>query len=91
MPVLNLSELNIVTSVLGAFTVIYGVMSVKIKQAWFLGEARKFSLSSLFRDLLKGGQTLTGYVTSACYGGRHHPRTDSSQFLERGEMGHRRI
>ncbi|KAJ4003726.1 hypothetical protein NW766_012178 [Fusarium irregulare] len=39
MPVLNLSELNIVLSVLGAFTVLYGIISVKIKQAWYLGEA----------------------------------------------------
>ncbi|PNP54403.1 hypothetical protein FNYG_15643 [Fusarium nygamai] len=39
MPVLNLSELNIVLSVLGAFTILYGIISVKIKQAWYLGEA----------------------------------------------------
>ncbi|EEU34893.1 uncharacterized protein NECHADRAFT_68891 [Fusarium vanettenii 77-13-4] len=39
MPVLNLSELNIVLGVLGAFTVLYGIVSVKIKQAWYLGEA----------------------------------------------------
>lgn len=25
---------------LGAFTVLYGIISVKIKQAWYLGEAR---------------------------------------------------
>lgn len=69
MPVLNLSELNIVLSVLGpylgthpslgacrlslrplltclylgAFTVLYGIISVKIKQAWYLGEARQYS------------------------------------------------
>ncbi|EEU35415.1 uncharacterized protein NECHADRAFT_51230 [Fusarium vanettenii 77-13-4] len=39
MPVLNVSELNIVLGVLGAFTVLYGIISVKIKQAWYLGEA----------------------------------------------------
>uniref|UniRef100_A0A8H7TTH4 Cation/H+ exchanger transmembrane domain-containing protein n=1 Tax=Bionectria ochroleuca TaxID=29856 RepID=A0A8H7TTH4_BIOOC len=39
MPVLNLSELNIVTSLAGAFLVLYGVFSVKIKNAWYLGEA----------------------------------------------------
>ncbi|KAJ3457877.1 hypothetical protein MRS44_015018 [Fusarium solani] len=38
MPVLNVSELNIVLGVLGAFTVLYGIISVKIKQAWYLGE-----------------------------------------------------
>ncbi|KAF4445777.1 hypothetical protein F53441_10526 [Fusarium austroafricanum] len=39
MPVLNLSELNIVLGVLGAFMTLYGVISVKIKQSWYLGEA----------------------------------------------------
>ncbi|KAF5580151.1 Na(+) H(+) antiporter [Fusarium pseudoanthophilum] len=39
MPVLNLSELNVVLGVLGAFMVLYGIISVKIKQAWYLGEA----------------------------------------------------
>jgi hypothetical protein len=41
MPTLNVSELNVVTAVLGAFTVLYGIISVKIKHAWYLGEARK--------------------------------------------------
>ncbi|KAM5365307.1 hypothetical protein ACJZ2D_011090 [Fusarium nematophilum] len=39
MPVLDVSELNIVLGVLGTFTVLYGIASVKIKQAWYLGEA----------------------------------------------------
>ncbi|CAM1504579.1 Fc.00g021700.m01.CDS01 [Cosmosporella sp. VM-42] len=39
MPSLDLSELNIVLGVLGAFTILYGVISVKLKQAWYLGEA----------------------------------------------------
>ncbi|KAM0197182.1 hypothetical protein ACHAPA_004203 [Fusarium lateritium] len=39
MPVLNLSELNIVLAVLGGFMTLYGVISVKIKQSWYLGEA----------------------------------------------------
>ncbi|KAJ4291678.1 hypothetical protein N0V90_009573 [Kalmusia sp. IMI 367209] len=39
MPTLDVSELNIVISVLGAFTILYGVISVKIKQDWYLGEA----------------------------------------------------
>ena len=60
MPVLDLSELNIVIAVLGAyflctckrythpalagaFIVGYGFLSVKIKQVWYLGEARKFA------------------------------------------------
>ncbi|KAK0623859.1 Cation/H+ exchanger [Immersiella caudata] len=39
MPTLDLSELNIVVTVLGAFILLYGIISVKIKSAWFLGEA----------------------------------------------------
>ncbi|KAL6868830.1 hypothetical protein ACO1O0_000152 [Amphichorda felina] len=39
MPTLDLSELNIVISVLGAFIVLYGAFSVLIKQVWYLGEA----------------------------------------------------
>jgi hypothetical protein len=61
MPSLDVSELNIVIAVLGmllgrlvrslshkitgAFIVGYGFLSVKIKQVWYLGEARKFKLS----------------------------------------------
>ena len=47
MPTLNVSELNVVVAVLGAFTVIYGIISVKIKHAWYLGEARKYSPHNL--------------------------------------------
>ncbi|KAI1840962.1 hypothetical protein JX265_010434 [Neoarthrinium moseri] len=39
MPSLDVSELNIVISILGAFIILYGFISVKIKQVWFLGEA----------------------------------------------------
>ncbi|PHH62809.1 hypothetical protein CDD81_6701 [Ophiocordyceps australis] len=39
MPNLDVSELNIVLSVLGTFIVLYGIISVKIKQKWYLGEA----------------------------------------------------
>ncbi|EUC44648.1 hypothetical protein COCMIDRAFT_6068 [Bipolaris oryzae ATCC 44560] len=39
MPVLDVSELNIVIAVLGAFIISYGFLSVKIKQVWYLGEA----------------------------------------------------
>lgn len=43
MPNLDVSELNIVLSVLGAFILLYGIISVLIKSRWFLGEARKHS------------------------------------------------
>ncbi|GME48298.1 Cation/H+ exchanger [Neofusicoccum parvum] len=39
MPELDLSELNIVISVLGAFLILYSIVSSKIKNAWYLGEA----------------------------------------------------
>ncbi|KAI1804649.1 Cation/H+ exchanger [Daldinia bambusicola] len=39
MPTLDVSELNIVVSVLGAFIVIYGLVAVKLKGVWYLGEA----------------------------------------------------
>ncbi|KAF2016834.1 hypothetical protein BU24DRAFT_477777 [Aaosphaeria arxii CBS 175.79] len=39
MPTLDVSELNIVIAVLGGYTVLYGIISVKLKQKWYLGEA----------------------------------------------------
>ncbi|KAI1424263.1 Cation/H+ exchanger [Xylaria sp. FL1777] len=39
MPTLDVSELNIVTAILGSFAVIYGLFAVKIKNVWYLGEA----------------------------------------------------
>ncbi|KAH5028620.1 hypothetical protein HBI81_126000 [Parastagonospora nodorum] len=39
MPTLDVSELNVVIAVLGAFILAYGFISVKIKQLWYLGEA----------------------------------------------------
>ncbi|KAM4066356.1 sodium/hydrogen exchanger family protein [Hirsutella rhossiliensis] len=39
MPSLDVSELNIVLAILGTFIVLYGIISVKIKQRWYLGEA----------------------------------------------------
>ncbi|KAL5370749.1 hypothetical protein DPSP01_014686 [Paraphaeosphaeria sporulosa] len=39
MPSMDVSELNIVIAVLGAFIVAYGFISIKIKQVWNLGEA----------------------------------------------------
>jgi hypothetical protein len=44
MPTLGLTDLNIVTTVLGAFTLLYGIISAKIKQTWYLGEACKSSI-----------------------------------------------
>ncbi|OHW99949.1 sodium hydrogen exchanger family protein [Colletotrichum incanum] len=39
MPTLDPSELNIVLAVFGAFIILFGILSVKIKNVWYLGEA----------------------------------------------------
>lgn len=39
MPTLDLSNLNTILSILGLFIVAYGLLSIKIKQVWYLGEA----------------------------------------------------
>ncbi|KAF7544301.1 hypothetical protein G7Z17_g10070 [Cylindrodendrum hubeiense] len=39
MPSLDICDLNIVLGALGAFLVLYGIISVKIKQVWYLGVA----------------------------------------------------
>ncbi|KAF4591879.1 Sodium/hydrogen exchanger family protein [Ophiocordyceps camponoti-floridani] len=39
MVTLDVSELNVVLALLGTFIVSYGIISVKIKQRWYLGEA----------------------------------------------------
>lgn len=37
--VLDMSELNVVVAIFGFFVLTYGIISVKIKNAWYLGEA----------------------------------------------------
>ncbi|KAK8869051.1 Na(+)/H(+) antiporter [Apiospora arundinis] len=39
MPTLDVSELNIIASVLGVFTILFGLIAVQIKNRWYLGEA----------------------------------------------------
>lgn len=39
MPVLDISELNIILGVLGGFILLYGIISENIKGRWYLGEA----------------------------------------------------
>ncbi|KAF1817458.1 Na(+)/H(+) antiporter 1 [Eremomyces bilateralis CBS 781.70] len=39
MPSLDVSELNVILAILGAFTILYGFISTKIKMKWYLGEA----------------------------------------------------
>lgn len=46
--VLDTSELNVVIAIFGFFILTYGIISVKIKTAWYLGEAcEQFDLYSL--------------------------------------------
>lgn len=42
---------------MGAFIILYGVISVKIKQVWYLGEARKYNRGAV-------GSTLADDQTS---------------------------
>lgn len=42
-PEIDTGDLNLVTAVLGAFMTLYGLVSVKIKEKWYLGEARASS------------------------------------------------
>jgi hypothetical protein len=56
MPTLDLSELNVVIAVLGAFIVAYGFFSVKIKQVWYLGEA--CTSHRLFQARMSGGANI---------------------------------
>ncbi|CAA9960606.1 Na antiporter 1 [Pyrenophora teres f. maculata] len=68
MPTLDVSELNVVISVLGAFIVFYGIISVKIKQVWYLGEALPAvfigiilgPIAARFLDAEKWGSAATG-------------------------------
>ncbi|KAK0370764.1 sodium/hydrogen exchanger family protein [Colletotrichum melonis] len=39
MPTFDPSELNVVLAVFGAFIILFGIISVKIKNVWYLGEA----------------------------------------------------
>ncbi|KAI1035250.1 hypothetical protein LB504_005655 [Fusarium proliferatum] len=72
MPVLNLSELNIVLGVLGAFMVLYGIISVKIKQAWYLGEA----LPAVFFGVILG-PTAAKFIESEKWGSAEPGQTSA--------------
>ncbi|KAG8156784.1 hypothetical protein KVR01_013389 [Diaporthe batatas] len=76
MPKLDVSELNAVIAVLGAFIVIYGFSSVKIKQVWYLGEALPAVLigiilgpvSAKFLDAERWGSAAEGQQESITLG-----------------------
>ncbi|KFA55907.1 hypothetical protein S40293_06932 [Stachybotrys chartarum IBT 40293] len=50
MPTLDIIELNTVIAVFGAFTVLFGFLSVKLKRSWYLGEA----LPAVFFGIILG-------------------------------------
>jgi hypothetical protein len=81
MPVLNPSELNIVVSVAGGFLLAFGIISVKLKQTWYLGEACKLSTARCF---------LASILTacSAGYAVRYYSWSDSWKTLANREMGY---
>ena len=47
MPTLDVSELNTTISILGAFILLFGLVSIKVKRAWYLGEARMSQTTKL--------------------------------------------
>lgn len=73
MPTLDVSDLNTVVAVLGTFIILYGIISVKIKSRWFLGEALPAVLigiilgpiSAKFLDSSRWGSSPSPEQTSA--------------------------
>ncbi|KAI1365127.1 Cation/H+ exchanger [Xylaria arbuscula] len=76
MPTLDVSELNIVTAILGSFIVVYGLFAVKIKSVWYLGEALPALLvgvilgpvAARFLDSERWGSTAPGQEPSITLG-----------------------
>ncbi|KAK2044502.1 sodium/hydrogen exchanger family protein [Colletotrichum somersetense] len=76
MPTLNPSDLNIVLAVFGAFIILFGVLSVKIKNVWYLGEALPAvvlgiclgPLSAKFLDSERWGSAVEGQTNAITLG-----------------------
>ncbi|KAK4664634.1 uncharacterized protein QC763_512490 [Podospora pseudopauciseta] len=76
MPVLNVSELNIVLTIIGAFILGFGVISVLIKNRWLLGEALPAMtlgiilgpLAAKFLDSSRWGSAEPGQVSEITLG-----------------------
>jgi hypothetical protein len=66
----------------GGFMTVYGVISVKIKQSWYLGEARTL-LATL---CITVGARLT-LMASTCHGVWNYPWTSIGKILRLREMG----
>ncbi|CAI4212324.1 unnamed protein product [Parascedosporium putredinis] len=69
MPTFDVSELNTIIAIFGAFTVLYGIISVKIKDAWFLGEALPAVLLGIgvMRVMIGIQLVMAGYQLPAKY------------------------
>ncbi|KAL1985988.1 hypothetical protein VTN96DRAFT_7123 [Rasamsonia emersonii] len=75
-PILDISPLNVVASVAGLFILIYGYISIKIQQVWYLGEALPaFVLGILLGpvgadilDVSQWGGDNAGHVHDIAYG-----------------------
>ncbi|TDZ33108.1 putative Na(+)/H(+) antiporter [Colletotrichum spinosum] len=76
MPTLDPSELNVVLAVFGAFIILYGILSVKIKNVWYLGEALPAvilgiclgPIAARFLDSEKWGSAVEGQTSSITLG-----------------------
>ncbi|TDZ53660.1 putative Na(+)/H(+) antiporter [Colletotrichum trifolii] len=76
MPTLDPSELNVVLAVFGAFIILYGILSVKIKNVWYLGEALPAvilgiclgPIAARFLDSERWGSAVEGQTSSITLG-----------------------
>jgi NhaP-type Na+/H+ or K+/H+ antiporter len=75
-PVLDVSELNIILSILGAFILLFGFISIKIKAKWYLGEALPAMvfgiilgpISAKFIDSERWGSAVSGQTSEITLG-----------------------
>ncbi|GME40531.1 Cation/H+ exchanger [Neofusicoccum parvum] len=72
MPQLELTQLNIVLSVTGAFLILYGIISSKIKYSFYLGEALPATVIGIIL-----GPTASRFVDSATWGSPQEPDTQN--------------
>ncbi|CCC14941.1 unnamed protein product [Sordaria macrospora k-hell] len=73
MPNMDVSDLNTVIAVLGAFIIIFGIISVKIKSRWFLGEALPAVLIGIIL-----GPILAKFLDSLRWGSSPSPEQTST-------------
>ncbi|KAL1998368.1 hypothetical protein VTN02DRAFT_6330 [Thermoascus thermophilus] len=81
-PVLDVTELNIVLSVLGLFMLICGLISLKVKQRWYLGEA----LPAFVLGILIGPEAVK-FVNVAHWGPHKNAQSDVAYGFSRLVIG----